>query len=81
MNKEFKYLLALQSIPGIGNATLKTLLAHFNFAEDICLATREELSNVPGLDPKIVLSIIKARDQHNFDIQINFDMPLHTEII
>ncbi|MBU0686457.1 MAG: DNA-processing protein DprA [Candidatus Margulisbacteria bacterium] len=81
MRDEFKYLLALSSVPGIGNATLKALLTHFELAEDICTATEKELLSVPGINPKIVAEIIKARETHNFDIQLKIDMPSHTEII
>ena len=81
LNDEFKYLLALSSISGIGNTTLKHLLSHFEFAEDICKASEKELLAVPEIDPKTAISIITARQEHNFDVQINLDLPSNTEII
>lgn len=81
LRDEFKYLLELSSIPGIGNATLKHLLSHFEFAEDICRASEKELLAVPEIDPKTVISIITARQHHNFDVQINMDIPSNAEII
>jgi DNA processing protein len=36
---------------------------------------------VPGINEKIVQAVCEAKAKHNFDIQITFDLPPHTEII
>ena len=49
---------ALDSLPGVGPARRKALIAHFGTPEAVLAASREELEGVPGLPQKV------ARDLH-----------------
>ncbi|MBU3674130.1 MAG: excinuclease ABC subunit UvrC [Solirubrobacteraceae bacterium] len=49
---------ALDSLPGVGPARRKALIAHFGTPEAVLAASREELEGVPGLPQKV------ARELH-----------------
>jgi excinuclease ABC subunit C len=47
-------------LPGVGPARRKVLMAHFQTADALTSATREELEAVPGLPPKVGRQIHQA---------------------
>jgi len=58
-NKAYKRS-ALDSIPGIGKKRKTTLLKHFGSIKKIRAATLEEVSALPGLNPKVAEVVKKA---------------------
>jgi excinuclease ABC subunit C len=47
-------------LPGVGPARRKVLMAHFQTADALTSATREQLEAVPGLPPKVGRQIHQA---------------------
>jgi len=57
------HLLVLLSVPKIGSARIRQLVAHFGSPEDALSAKRKALSAVRGLDDKILEDILRNRDE------------------
>jgi excinuclease ABC subunit C len=53
---------ALDDIPGIGPGRRKALLRHFGSLQRVYDATREELTQVPGITPALAQAIDQLRD-------------------
>ena len=60
---ETKSLIHLNLIPGIGNYTIRRLLAAFGSAERSVAATSEELAQVDGLTPDVREQLIDGRSR------------------
>ncbi len=60
---ETKNLIHLNLIPGIGNYTIRRLLAAFGSAERSVAATSEELAHVDGLTPDVREQLIDGRSR------------------
>lgn len=60
---ETKSLIHLNLIPGIGNYTIRRLLASFGSAERSVAATSEELAQVDGLTPDVREQLIDGRSR------------------
>ena len=60
---ETKSLIHLNLIPGIGNYTIRRLLAAFGSAERSVAATSEELAHVDGLTPDVREQLIDGRSR------------------
>ena len=60
---ETKNLIHLNLIPGIGNYTIRRLLAAFGSAERSIAATSEELAQVDGLTPDVREQLIDGRSR------------------
>lgn len=60
---ETKNLIHLNLIPGIGNYTIRRLLAAFGSAERSVAATSEELAQVDGLTPDVREQLIDGRSR------------------
>ena len=58
---ETKSLIHLNLIPGIGNHTIRRLLAAFGSAEKSVAATSEELAQIDGLTPDVRQQLIDGR--------------------
>jgi excinuclease ABC subunit C len=50
----------LDTVPGLGPARRKSLLAHFGSVKKLRAATAEEIAAVPGVGPKVAASIVAA---------------------
>jgi len=50
---------ALDSVPGLGPAKKRALLAHFGSVEDVLRAREEDLARVPGIGPKLAKAILE----------------------
>jgi excinuclease ABC subunit C len=61
---------ALDEVPGLGPARRKTLLKHFGSVRKLSAASVEEIATVPGIGPKLAVTISAAlsaanpRDKH-----------------
>ena len=60
---ETKSLIHLNLIPGIGNHTIRRLLAAFGSAEKSVAATSEELAQIDGLTPDVREQLIDGRSR------------------
>ena len=60
---ETKSLIHLNLIPGIGNHTIRRLLAAFGSAEKSVAATSEELAQIDGLTPDVRQQLIDGRSR------------------
>ena len=60
---ETKNLVHLNLIPGIGNHTIRRLLAAFGSAEKSVAATSEELAQIDGLTPDVRQQLIDGRSR------------------
>ena len=60
---ETKSLIHLNLIPGIGNHTIRRLLAAFGSAEKSIAATSEELAQVDGLTPDVRQQLVDGRSR------------------
>ena len=60
---ETKSLIHLNLIPGIGNHTIRRLLAAFGSAEQSVAATSEELAQIDGLTPDVRRQLIDGRSR------------------
>ena len=60
---EKMYLAALQMVPGIGNARIKALVAHFGCARLAWMADRRDLFLSPGMDPVLVERLVEQRSR------------------
>ena len=60
---ETKSLIHLNLIPGIGNHTIRRLLAAFGSAEKSVAATSEELAQIDGLTPDVRRQLIDGRSR------------------
>ena len=60
---ETKSLIHLNLIPGIGNHTIRRLLAAFGSAEQSVAATSEELAQIDGLTPDVRQQLIDGRSR------------------
>lgn len=60
---ETKSLIHLNLIPGVGNYTIRRLLAAFGSAERSVAATPEELAQVDGLTPDVREQLIDGRSR------------------
>ena len=60
---ETKSLIHLNLIPGIGNHTIRRLLAAFGSAEKSVTATSEELAQIDGLTPDVRRQLIEGRSR------------------
>lgn len=60
---ETKSLIHLNLIPGIGNHTIRRLLAAFGSAEQSVAATSEELARIDGLTPDVRQHLIDGRSR------------------
>ena len=61
LSAETKSLIHLNLIPGIGNHTIRRLLAAFGSAEKSLAATSEELAQIDGLTPDVRQHLIDGR--------------------
>lgn len=62
MNKEeFRHLLALSLVPGVGNYLVKHLLSYFGSAEKITQKTKGELLKVPSIGNKTAEKILEHK--------------------
>ena len=61
LSAEAKSLIHLNLIPGIGNHTIRRLLATFGSAEKSVAATSEELAQTDGLTPDVRRQLIDGR--------------------
>lgn len=50
---------ALDSVPGLGPAKKRALLAHFGSVDDVLRAREEDLARVPGIGPKLAKAILE----------------------
>ena len=48
---------SLDAVPGVGGGRKRDLLRHFGSAASLRRATLEEIAAVPGIGPKIALTI------------------------
>ncbi|HWR38861.1 MAG TPA: DNA-processing protein DprA [Patescibacteria group bacterium] len=65
---ETMYLAALQMVPGIGNARIKALVAHFGCARQAWMAERRDLFLSPGMDPALVERLLERRAELDLDV-------------
>ena len=63
LSAETKSLIHLNLIPGIGNHTIRRLLAAFGSAEKSLAATSEELAQIDGLTPDVRQHLIDGRSR------------------
>ncbi len=63
LSAETKSLIHLNLIPGIGNHTIRRLLAAFGSAEKSLAATSEELAQIDGLTPDVRQQLIDGRSR------------------
>ena len=63
LSAETKSLIHLNLIPGIGNHTIRRLLAAFGSAEKSLAATSEELAQIDGLIPDVRQQLIDGRSR------------------
>ena len=63
LSAETKNLIHLNLIPGIGNHTIRRLLAAFGSAEKSVAATSEELAQIDGLTPDVRQQLIDGRSR------------------
>ena len=61
LSADTKSLIHLNLIPGIGNHTIRRLLAAFGSAEKSLAATSEELAQIDGLTPDVRQQLIDGR--------------------
>ena len=61
LSADTKSLIHLNLIPGIGNHTIRRLLAAFGSAEKSIAATSEELARIDGLTPDVRQQLIDGR--------------------
>ena len=61
LSADTKSLIHLNLIPGIGNYTIRRLLAAFGSAEKSIAATSEELAQIDGLTPDVRHQLIDGR--------------------
>ena len=61
LSADTKSLIHLNLIPGIGNYTIRRLLAAFGSAEKSIAATSEELAQIDGLTPDVRQQLIDGR--------------------
>jgi DNA processing protein len=61
LSPEMHDVLALHLVPGIGPRLTAALLSHFGSAAEVLRAGVEELLQVPHIGPKLVQSIVQAR--------------------
>lgn len=67
---EIKSLIVLNSIPSLGPIRIKKLINHFGSAENVLLASIEELSNVEGIGINIATTIKNFKSKINPDKEI-----------
>ncbi|MBV6646669.1 MAG: DNA-processing protein DprA [Cyclobacteriaceae bacterium] len=58
MKEEIFLQLALNLLPGIGNANTKQLVSYCGSAADVFSSTKGQLSKIPGIGSKIIQSIL-----------------------
>ena len=63
LSADTKSLIHLNLIPGIGNHTIRRLLAAFGSAEKAIAATSEELAQIDGLTPDVRQQLIDGRSR------------------
>ena len=63
LSADTKSLIHLNLIPGIGNHTIRRLLAAFGSAEKAIAATSEELTQIDGLTPDVRQQLIDERSR------------------
>ena len=63
LSADTKSLIHLNLIPGIGNHTIRRLLAAFGSAEKSVAATSEELAQIDGLTPDVRQQLIDGRSR------------------
>ena len=63
LSADTKSLIHLNLIPGIGNHTIRRLLAAFGSAEKSIAATSEELAQIDGLTPDVRQQLIDGRSR------------------
>ena len=63
LSADTKSLIHLNLIPGIGNYTIRRLLAAFGSAEKSIAATSEELAQIDGLTPDVRHQLIDGRSR------------------
>ena len=63
LSADTKSLIHLNLIPGIGNHTIRRLLAAFGSAEKSLAATSEELAQIDGLTPDVRQQLIDGRSR------------------
>ncbi|MYE91028.1 DNA-protecting protein DprA, partial [Candidatus Poribacteria bacterium] len=63
LSADTKSLIHLNLIPGIGNYTIRRLLAAFGSAEKSIAATSEELAQIDGLTPDVRQQLIDGRSR------------------
>lgn len=63
LSAETKSLIHLNLIPGIGNYTIRRLLAAFGSAEKSLAATSEELAQIDGVTPDVRQQLIDGRSR------------------
>ena len=61
LSAEAKSLIQLNLIPGVGNHTIRRLLAAFGSAEKTLAATSKELAQIDGLTPDVCRRLIDGR--------------------
>ena len=61
MTEESRFLLALQSVPGLGGTTIKSLLSHFGKAETILNQSKFNLLKVNGIGHALADSILQKK--------------------
>ena len=66
LSADTKSLIHLNLIPGIGNHTIRRLLAAFGSAEKSLAATSEELARIDGLTPDVRQQLIDGRSRAPF---------------
>lgn len=59
-------LLKLSQVPGIGPTRLRTLVTHFKSPSAVFKASARELINVPGIEEKTALNILRFKDGDRF---------------
>ena len=63
LSAETKSLIHLNLIPGVGNSTIRRLLAAFGSAEKSLVATSKELARIDGLTPDVRRRLIDGRSR------------------
>jgi DNA processing protein len=72
VSDEVKSLIHLSIIPGVGNQTIRCLLAAFGSAQRAVAATSKALAQVNGLTPDVRRQLIDGRSRVSVDRELEF---------
>lgn len=62
---DYRALLTLSFVPGVGNQRLRALLDHFSNPADVFKASIPELKSIPAIDSRTAAAITKHRPDNN----------------